>query len=184
MSPRKADAGLVGRFVPLDGGFGFGSKILACEEGVENSDSIEVKLILVCAQVLEKLREFLARGKGPQFLFPDGDPLTHFLIRSVRVLESWTDVASVDAGDDGGIRILRNSSQSLGKNRLRGGRERRSSRFHSLMESAAENGKDGKGATWEKKIPQGLKPDDDEFDRVLSLESAGFLADRERTGGA
>jgi hypothetical protein len=45
----KADDGLIGGFVPLDGGFGFGSGILACEEGVENSDSIEVKLILVCA---------------------------------------------------------------------------------------------------------------------------------------
>jgi len=100
--------------------------------------------------VLEKLREFLARGKSPQLLFPDGDPLTHFLIRRVRVLESWTDVASVDAGDDGGIRILRNSSQSLGKNRLRGGRERRDSSFHSLMESATKNGKDGEGSTWEK----------------------------------
>lgn len=59
-------------------------------------------------------------------------------------------MAAVDAGDDGGIRILRNSSQSLGKNRLRGGGERRGSRFYSMMESAAENGKDGEGATREK----------------------------------
>ena len=150
MATGKADDGLIGRFVPLNGRMGFGKKVLTRKEGVENSDSIEVKLILVCAQVLEKLREFLARGKGPQLLFPDGDPLTHFLIRRVRVLESWTDVASVDAGDDGGIRILRNSSQSLGKNRLRGGRDRRDSLLHSLMESTAENGKDGEGATWKK----------------------------------
>ena len=134
--------------------------------------------------MLEKLREFLARGKSPQLLFPDGDPLTHFLIRSVRVLESWTDVASVDAGDDGGIRILRNSSQSLGKNRLRRGGERRAPCLYRLMQSATEDGKDGEGAAWKKKIPQGLKPDDDEFDRVLSLESAGFLSDRKRTRGA
>ena len=49
MATGKADDGLIRRFVPLDGGFGFGPEILACEEGVENSDSIEVKLILVCA---------------------------------------------------------------------------------------------------------------------------------------
>jgi hypothetical protein len=159
---------------------GFGKKVLTCKEGVENSDSIEVKLILVCAQVLEKLREFLARGKGPQFLFPDGDPLTHFLIRSVRVLESWTDVASVDAGDDGGIRILRNLSQSLGKNRLRRGGERRGPCLYRLMQSATENGKNGEGAAWKKKIPQGLKPDDNEFDRVLPLEATGLLVDGKR----
>ena len=91
-------------------------------------------------------------------------------------------MAAIDTSNHGGVGVLGELGKSLGKNRLRGGRERRSSRFHSLMESAAENGKDGKGATWEKQIPQGLKPDDDEFDRVLSLESAGFLADRERTG--
>jgi len=176
----KADDGLIGRFVPLNGRMSFCKKVLTRKEGVENSDSIEVKLILVCAQVLEKLREFLARGKGPQLLFPDGDPFTHFLIRRVRVLESWTDVASVDTGDDGGIRILRNSSQSLGKNRLRRGGERMDSRFHSLMQSATEDGKDGERAVWKKKIPQGLKPDDNEFDRVLPLEATGLLVDGKR----
>ena len=180
MAAGKADDGLVGRFVPLDGGMGFGKKVLTRKEGVENSDSIEVKLILVCAQVLEKLREFLARGKGPQFLFPDGDPLAHFLIRSVRVLESWTDVASVDAGDDGGTRILGNSSQSLGKNRLRRGGEGRGPCLYRLMQSATEDGKDGEGAAWKKKIPQGLKPDDNEFDRVLPLEATGLLVDGKR----
>ena len=180
----KADDGLIGRFVPLDGGFGFGSEILACEEGVENSNSIEIVVILVGAEMLKKLGEFFARGKGPQLLFPDGDPLTHFLIRSVRVLESWTDVASVDAGDDGGIRILRNSSQSLGKNRLRRGGERRAPCLYGLMQSATENGKNGEGAAWKKKIPQGLKPDDNEFDRVLPLEATGLLVDGKRARGA
>lgn len=66
----KGDDGLIGRFVPLDGGFGFGSEILACEEGVENSDSIEIIVILVGAEMLKKLGEFFARGQGPQFLFP------------------------------------------------------------------------------------------------------------------
>ncbi len=70
MATGKADDGLIGRFVPLDGGFGFGPEILACEEGVENSDSIEIVVILVGAKMFKKLGEFLARGKGPQFLFP------------------------------------------------------------------------------------------------------------------
>ena len=70
MTTRKADDGLVGRFVPLDRGFGFGSEILACKEGVENSDSIEIVVILVGAEMLKKLGEFFARGQGPQFLFP------------------------------------------------------------------------------------------------------------------
>ena len=70
MATGKADDGLIGRFVPLDGGGGFGSEILACEEGVENSDSIEIVVILVGAEMLKKLEEFLARGKSPQFLFP------------------------------------------------------------------------------------------------------------------
>ena len=61
----KADDGLVGRFVPLDGGFGFGSEILACEYGMEDTDSIEIVVILVGAEMLKKLGEFFARGKGP-----------------------------------------------------------------------------------------------------------------------
>ncbi len=70
MATGKADDGLIGGFVPLDGGLGFGSEILACEEGVENSDSIEIVVILVGAKMLKKLGEFFARGQGPQFLFP------------------------------------------------------------------------------------------------------------------
>ena len=70
MATGKADDGLIGRFVPLDGGFGFGLEILACEEGVENSDSIEIVVILVGAEMLKKLGEFFTRGQGPQFLFP------------------------------------------------------------------------------------------------------------------
>ena len=70
MATRKADDGLIGGFVPLDGGFGFGPEILACEEGVENSDAIEIVVILVGAEMVKKLGEFFARGQGPQFLFP------------------------------------------------------------------------------------------------------------------
>jgi len=58
----KANDGLIGGFVPLDGGGGFGSEILACEEGVENSDSIEIVVIVVGTEMLKKLRESFAGG--------------------------------------------------------------------------------------------------------------------------
>jgi len=59
-------------------------------------------------------------------------------------------VAAIDTGNHGGVGVLGKLGKSLGKNRLRGGGERGGSLFHSLMESAAENGKDGEGATWKK----------------------------------
>jgi len=59
-------------------------------------------------------------------------------------------VAAIDTGDHGGVGVMGKLGKSLGKNRLRGGEGRRDSCFHSMMESAAENGKDGEGATREK----------------------------------
>lgn len=114
----KTDDGLVGRFVPLQSRMGLCLQIMARKEGVEDADPIEVEFILVCAQVLEKLREFLARGKGPQLFFPDGDPLAHFLIRRVRMLEAWADVASVDTGDDGRVAVRGDLSQAARKGGL------------------------------------------------------------------
>jgi hypothetical protein len=52
-------------------------------------------------------------------------------------------MAAIDTGNHGGVGVLSELGKSLGKNRRRGGGERRDSLFHSLMESAAENGKDG-----------------------------------------
>ncbi len=66
------------------------------------------------------------------------------------MLKSRADVAAIDTSNHGGVGVLGELGKSLGKNRLRGGGERRGSRFHSLMESATKNGKDGEGATWEK----------------------------------
>ena len=59
-------------------------------------------------------------------------------------------MASIDTGDHSGVGVLGELGKSVGKNRLRGGRRGRGSRFYSMMESAAENGKDGEGATREK----------------------------------
>lgn len=80
-------------------------------------------------------------------------------------------MASVDAGDDRSVRILRQFPESSGKNRFRGSFARRSSRFHGVLESAAEDGKDGEGATWKKEIAKGLKPDHNKFDRVFPLKA-------------
>lgn len=52
----KGDDGLIGGFVPLDGGKSFGAKILACQKGVQNSHTVEVKSVLVGPEVLKKLR--------------------------------------------------------------------------------------------------------------------------------
>ena len=70
MATGKADDGLIGGFVPLDWGLSFGPEILACKEGVENSDSIEIVVILIGTEMLKKLGEFFTRGQGPKFLFP------------------------------------------------------------------------------------------------------------------
>jgi hypothetical protein len=44
---------------------GFGAEVLTGKERVEDSDSVEVKPILVFAEVLEKIREFFGGGEAP-----------------------------------------------------------------------------------------------------------------------
>jgi hypothetical protein len=95
----------------------------------------------------------------------------NFFVSGKGVLKAWPNVASVDAGDDRSVRLLRQFPESSGKKRFRGSFGRRSSRFHGVLESAAENGKDGEGATWKKEITKGLKPDHNKFDRVFSLKA-------------
>ena len=56
MAAGKGDDGLIGGFVPLDGGKSFGAKILACQKGVQNSHTVEVESVLVGPEVLKKLR--------------------------------------------------------------------------------------------------------------------------------
>jgi len=52
----KSDDGLIGGFVPLDGRKSFGAKISACQKGVQNSHTVEVKSVLVGPEVLKKFR--------------------------------------------------------------------------------------------------------------------------------
>ena len=87
------------------------------------------------------------------------------------MLKARPDVASVDASDDRSVRLLRQFPESFGKNRFRGSFARRSSRFHGVLKSTAEDGKNGEGATWKKEITKGLQPDDNKFDRVFSLKA-------------
>jgi hypothetical protein len=153
---------------------GFGAKVLTGEEGVKNADSIEVKPVLICAEVPEKFGECFGGGKGPQLFFPSRHLSLNFFVSGEGVLKAWPNVASVDAGDDRSVRLLRQFPESSGKKRFRGSFGRRSSRFHGVLESAAENGKDGEGATWKKEIAKGLQPDHNKFDRVFSLKAPRF----------
>jgi len=43
-----------------------------------------------------------------------------------------------------------------------------------MLESAAQDGKDGEGAVWKKEIAKGLQPDDNKFDRVFPLKAQGL----------
>ena len=65
MAAGKTNHRLVRGFVPLDGGVGFGAKVFTGKERVENSDSVEVKSILVFSEVLEKLGEFFGGDEAP-----------------------------------------------------------------------------------------------------------------------
>ncbi len=153
---------------------GFGAKVLTGEEGVKNADSIEVKPVLIRAQVPEKFGECFGGGKGPQLFFPSRHLSLNFFICGKGVLKARADVASVDAGDDCGVRLLRKFPQSSGKNRFRRGLGRRSPCFHCVLESTTKDRKNGEGATWKKEIAKGLKPDHNKFDRVFSLKAPGL----------
>jgi hypothetical protein len=49
MAAGEGNDRLIRRFVPLDGGMGFGAKVLTGEKSVKNSDAIEVKPVLIRA---------------------------------------------------------------------------------------------------------------------------------------
>ena len=49
MTAGEGNDRLIRRFVPLNGGVGFGAKVLTGEKSVKNSDSVEVKPVLIRA---------------------------------------------------------------------------------------------------------------------------------------
>jgi hypothetical protein len=51
------------------------------------------------------------------------------------------------------------------------------------MEAPAKNREDRECAIGEKEVPEGLQPNNDEFNRVFALKSAGFRIDREGATG-
>jgi hypothetical protein len=122
----------------------------------------------------KKFGEFFGGGKGPKFFFPTRDLSLNFFVCGKGVLKARAHVASVDTGDDCSVRLLRQFPQSFGKNRFRRTFGRWGSCFHGVLESTAEDGKDGKGAVWKKEIAKGLQPDHNKFDRVFPLKAPGL----------
>lgn len=119
----------------------------------------------------EKFGKCFGGGKGPQLFFPSRYLGLNFFVCGKGVLKARTDMASVDAGDDRSVWLLRQFPQSSGKNRFRRSFARRSSCFHGVLKSTAKDGKDGERATWKKEIAKCLKPDHNKFDRVFSLKA-------------
>ena len=115
MAAGKGDDGLIGGFVPLDGGKSFGAKILACQKGVQNSHTVEVKSVLVGPEVLKKLRQGFAGCKSPKFFFPFRNLGPNLFVSSERMLKSRAYVASVDTCDHGCVRFLTNLCQASSK---------------------------------------------------------------------
>lgn len=56
MAAREGDDGLVGGFVPLDGGVGFCFQVLTCEQAVKHPHAVKVESVLVRPEVLKKFR--------------------------------------------------------------------------------------------------------------------------------
>ena len=185
MTATEGDEGLVGRIVPLDGGADLGLEFLAMKEGVEDADPVEVETVGVGGEVLEEIGQSVRRGEAPQAFFPEGDELADLFIGVEGVTKTGSDMATVDAGDPGGVGIVgsRESGERVGEN-SRGIRILRGLAFlHKFLQSAAENGQNGKGTVGEKEITQGLEPDHDELNRVFPLKGAGVANQGERTAG-
>ena len=181
----KGDEGLVGGVVPVDGGLDLGLEIAAGEEGVEDADPVEVEAVGVGREVLEEVGEGFRGGKAPEMLFPRRDEATDFFIGFEGVLEAGADVATVDAGDPGGIRIVgaREAGERLGEN-SRGIRiGRGNALFHKVLKAAAKDGKDGEGAVGKEEIAEDLQPDDHKFNGVFALEGLDITDERERAAG-
>ncbi len=172
--------------MPVNGGLNFGLKIAAGEEGVKNADTVEVKSVGVGGKMLKKVGEGFRGCDAPEMFFPGGDEAADFFIGCERMLKTGTDVATVDAGDPGGIGIISagEAGERLGEN-SRGIRiGRRDALFHEVLQAAAENGKDGEGAVGEEEITQDLQPDDHKFNGVFALKGLGVAEEGEgATGG-
>ena len=138
--------------MPLDSRIGFGAKVLTSEKSMKNSDAVEVKPVPIRPQMLKKTGKRFGGSKGPKLFFPFRDLGPNLFVGSERMLKSRADVASVDAGDDRSIRVMREFPKGSGKNRFRRSFARRCPCLHGGLEPTAEDGKDGEGAAWKKEI--------------------------------
>ena len=171
--------------MPLDGGLDLGLEFLAMEKGVEDADTIEIETVGVGGEVLEEIRQSVRGGDAPKVFFPGGNEFADLFIGVEGMAKAGADMAAVDAGDPGGVRIVGSgkAGQCLGENSRGMGIGGRASAFHVLLQTSTKNGKDGEGAVREEEVTQGLKPDDDEFDRMFPLEGAGVADQGEGAAG-
>ena len=186
MAPGEGNEGLVGRVVPLDSGLDLGLEFLAVKEGVEDADAIKIKPIRIGGEVLEKVGQGFRGGKVPELFFPGGNQRADLFVSIKRMAETGADMATVDAGDPGGVGIMgpREIGQRLGENSGGIGIGRGSSLFDEFLQAAAKDGKDGEGAVGKEEIAQDLEPDDDELDGVLALKGLGVPNEGEGAAGS
>ena len=171
--------------MPLDGGLDFGPEVTAGQEGVEDADPVKVKPVGVGREVLEEIGQGAGGGNAPKMLFPRGHEAPDFFIGLERVLEARADVATVDAGDPGGVGIVRagQAGEGFGEN-SRGIRfGGRNTLLHEILQTTAEDGQNGEGVVGKEEIAENLQPDHDEFDGVLSLEGLGVAYEGEGAAG-
>jgi len=183
MAPGEGDHGLIGGLVPLGGGLGLGAEIFSRQQGVKDADPIKIKSVLIGGEMLKKRIQLFAGGKGPELLFPSGYLGADLGISGEGVLETGTDVATVDAGHPSGLRIFGRFCQGMGKKSFLGISGGWGSFFHRGLKSSAKNGKDGKGFSGKEEVADGLKPDHHEFDGVFSLKAPALSSDREGAVG-
>ena len=178
----EGDEGLVGRVVPVDGGLDFGPEPLAVEQGMEDADAVEIKTVRVGREVLEKFRQGIGRGNAPEMFLPGGNQLADLFVGGEGMAEARADVAAVDAGDPGGVGVIRarEIGERLGENSRGIGIGRGNAPFHELLQTSAEDGEDGEGAIGKEEIAQDLEPDDDELDGVFALKGLGVPDQGER----
>ena len=72
MTSGERDDGLIGRLVPLGGRLGYGPEVFACQQGVKDTDPVEVEAVLIGGEMPEKGVQRFAGGKRPEFLLPTG----------------------------------------------------------------------------------------------------------------
>ena len=117
---------------------------------MEYADPIEVVLILILAEMGEKIGKGVTGGQSPQLLFPIGDLSSHFRIGGKGVFKAGADVASINTGHERGARIFGKGGEGTGEECFGGRGGWRALSGYGGLKSATQDGENGKGAVWEK----------------------------------